>query len=252
MLSVTSMTTISLATQVPMKDTFGKNGCHFYWTSSKAYDWGMATSGSGMAMYRLICFQCLFKRDLNNKAMLRYILISQWVLSFFSISCNAACFSIFGWEKAIFYQFCMNFGAEKVDVIHQYESDYFDVSLYWILRFGPNIIAQIMIIAELGIYVWIIWNLKKHDEVNFKNKIITEDMRRERHQKNVITLKGQAAGFAVEMAYITYVAIHSSNFSLVDPSVMPISQIIGATMISVVNLLASHEMKRFLKNKFNL
>ena len=93
--------------------------------------------------------------------------------------------------------------------------------------------------------------MKRHDDNNFKMKIITEQIRRERHQKNVITLKGQVAGFVVEMAYVTYVAIHSSNFSLVDPSIMPISQIIGATAISVAQLLASHEMKRFLKNKLN-
>ena len=252
MLSVTSLTTMSLGTQTPIRDTFGQYGCHFYWTSSKAYDWGMGTSGSGMAIYRLICFHYLFKRNLNQKAMTKYILIAECTLSFLSISCNAACFNMFGWEKAIFYQFCMNYGAEKVDVIHQYESKDFDVSLYWILRFGPNIVAQVMIIVELGIYVWIIWHLKRHDDDNVKMKIITEHMRQERHQKNVITLKGQAAGFIVEMAYVTYVAIHSTNFSLVDPSIMPISQIIAATTISVAQLLASHEMKRFLKNKFNL
>ena len=252
MLSVTSMTTMSLATQTPIKETFGQNGCHFYWTACKIYDWGMVSSGNGMAIYRLICFHYLFKKDLNHKVMSKYILISEWILSIISISCNATCFNMFGWEKAIFYQFCMDYGTEKVDVLHQYESKDFDVFLYWILRFGPNIVAQIMIILELSIYLWIIWHLKKHDDVNCKNKIITEQMKRERHQKNVITLKGQAAGFVVEMAYVTYVAVHSSNFSLVDSSIMPISQIIGATTISVAQLLASHEMKRFLRNKFNL
>ena len=251
MLSITSMTTMSLATQKPIKEMFGQNGCHFYWTASKVYDWGMVASGNGMAVYRLICFQYLFKKELNNKAISKYILIAEWAISFLSISCNAVCFHMFGWEKVIFYQFCMDFGPEKIDVFHQYERKDFDLSLYRTLRFGPNCVGQMMVLLELGIYIWIIWNLKIHDDINCKNKIITEHMKRERHQKNVVTLKGQAAGFIVEMAYVTYVAVHSSNFSLVDPSIMPISQIIGGTTISVAQLLALHEMKRLLRNKFN-
>ena len=59
-------------------------------------------------------------------------------------------FPHFGWEKAIFHQFCMDFGAEKIDILHQYERKEFDLSLYRTLRFGPNCIGQTMVLSELA------------------------------------------------------------------------------------------------------
>ena len=77
-------------------------------------------------------------------------------------------------------------------------------------------------------------------------------MKKERNQKNVITLYGQVLSFLVETAFNIYMLIHFSNLSMFEASFMPISQVVASTIISVIQLVTSHEMRRFLKNQFNL
>ena len=252
MMAASSMTIISIALQSSMKDHFGRNGCYFFWTASMIYTWGMVTSGFGMAVYRLICFQNLFKKELDTKAIIKKFIVTEWVFGVCMIFTYILGYNLFGWEKAVYYQFCMDLGPKHVKTLHEYHKSDFNLLLYMILRIVPNIIALVMFIMELVIYLWIIYNLWKHDKRSYEDKIITEHMKNERHQKNVITLYGQVATFAVKMFYCIYLTILGSNFFPKDPSLSSISLIICATIISVVQFCASHEMKRFLRNKFNL
>ena len=85
-------------------------------------------------------------------------------------------------------------------------------------------------------------------------KLVTvwEDVRRERNTKNIITLKGQMISFAIEFAYGIFVVLLSNNVSFSDPSLMILIKIVGSTVISVVQLMSSHEMKRFIRQRFNM
>ena len=87
---------------------------------------------------------------------------------------------------------------------------------------------------------------------NYQAKIITETMKRERQQKNVITLKGQVLSYVIETSFGIYISVHMANFAFADASVMPIYLIIMSTAVSVVELTTSNEMRRFLRNHFNL
>ena len=212
----------------------------------------MVTSSIGMAIYRLLCFHFLFKRNLNTVKMFRIILLIQVIVSVSMISTIAVGYNTFGWEKAIHYQHCSDMGSDQVQTVHNYNNKDFDDKLYKTLRLVSPMTAQTLVFAELCIYFWIIYHLWKHDKKNFEDKIITNHMRKERNQKNVITLRGQILTFLIELAYSIYIAIHASDFSLIDPSVMVISLIIASSTISVVQLLSSHEMMRFIRNSFNL
>ena len=99
------------------------------------------------------------------------------------------------------------------------------------------------------IYVWLIYQLWKHDEISQKENIITEKTQRERNKKNVITLNGQVSSFFVEFVTTIYTIVHITNNSALDPSVMPISLIVVFTLIALSQFLTSHEMKRFVKNE---
>ena len=105
---------------------------------------------------------------------------------------------------------------------------------------------------DFTVYLWIISQLWKHNRENFKEKVITEDMRIERNQKNIITLKGQIVTFMIEFAYGIFSFFLANNLSFADPSVIVITKIVGSTTISVVQLFASHEMKRFIRSHFNM
>ena len=74
-------------------------------------------------------------------------------------------------------------------------------------------------------------------------------MRKERNHKNVLTLKGQVCTFFIGMSHSFYILLHVSSFSF-DPSTMAISLIVNSTLISVTQLVSSHELQRFLQRCF--
>ena len=250
------MTSVSIATQTPMKDmtTFGRGqrACHFFWLTNLTYTWKLVTSGVGMAVYRLLCFHYLFKRELNTKSMAKNILIIEWTLIGIMILANVACFNMFGWEKAVYYQFCMDIGDEQVEALHNHNINEFDNFTYKILRQGPGSIVYALILTELLIYLWLLYHLWKHDNEKLREKIITKDMKNERQQKNVVTLKGQVISFAIEIGTAIYISVHTANFGIADASVMSMIFISSSTVLSVVQLVTSHEMVRFVRSHFNL
>ena len=205
-----------------------------------------------MAVYRLICFQNLFKKELDTKAIIKKFIVTEWVFGLCMIFTYILGYNMFGWEKAAYYQFCMDLGPTQVIILHKYHKNHFNYPLYMALRIVPNIIALVMFVMELVIYLWIIFKLWKHDKHSYEDKIITEDMKKERYQKNVVTLYGQFATFLVKMLYCLYLTIQASKVFPKYPSLLSISLIICATIVSVVQICTSHEMKRFLRNRCNL
>ena len=246
------MATIPIATQTSMANIFSQNACHVFWITNVIYSMKMVTSGTGMAAYRLVCINNMFKRHLDKKKMVKRILLAEWILIIGMISMKSYGYSTLGWEKAMLHQYCMNDGTEKVETLHNYKIDHPNDRLYKSLRFVPNVIIQVLMLVEIAIYVWMIFKLWKHDRDNFKLKIITEDVRKERNNRNIITLQGQILCFVIEFGYGICVALLAYNFSFSDPSVMIFIKMVASTAISVVQLMSSHEMKRFIRGQFNM
>ena len=250
------MAIIPIATQTSMTEIFGgQEACHIFWVGNLIYSFKMVTSGLGMAIYRLICFNNLFKKHFNNKQIAKKIMIAEWILIIGLTSMKVFYrIMIRGWEKAILHQFCMNNGQEFVETLYRYKNNnknYNTALLKIVGIFLPNGILQILMIVELFIYLKLIYQLWKQDIINRRDKVITEDIRKQRHKKNVVTLRGQVITFAIEFCYGINIMIYNSKKSYLDPSTVVINKIIGSTVISLIQLLTSHEMKRFLKDLFN-
>ena len=213
----------------------------------------MIISGVGMATYRLICFHYLFKRNLNTKKIAQKILLIQVAVTTAILTIYVLMYNYFGWEKVMFFQFCMNLGTTEVNTILEYTYQEFklDNSILKTFRFVCLMTGQALFIAELAIYAWILYNLWKHDKENHKSGVITEPMKRERNQKNVITLYGQVLTFGVETAANIYIMVNVAK-SKAEVSFYPITIIVTSTIISVIQLATSHEMRRFLRNRFDL
>ena len=244
---ISAMTTIPIATQTPMSAIFGQRACQYFWTTTQIYTWKMATSGMGMAVYRFLCYQYLFKRKLNTKSMARKILLVEWLLIAGMILSTVTCYNMFGWEKAVYYQFCMDIGHDQVETLHQHKiEDYNDLVWKFIFAF-LGFTGRFCMLLELVIYFWLIYRLWKQDEENYKDKVITDDTRKERKHKNVVTLRGQVLTFVIEMSCSIYIAIHNSDPAFVDASTKSISLVICSTIISVVQILTSNEMMRFVR-----
>ena len=232
-----------------MSDHFGTKGCYLFWAINILFQYEMIFSGFGMAVFRLICFHYLFKRNIQTKVIVRNILIAELALAFVLLFTTYMGVSMQGWEKAILFQFCMDF---KIDSGDTNSGDVVHDEFTKALRVGPLAACQILIVGELLIYLWILCHLFKHDKEQLKEGIITKYMKEERNQKNVVTLFGQASSFLIELIISIYTIVHVSNSKLADPSVMPISVICGFTIIAITQFLTSHEMKRFVRNEWNL
>ena len=209
---------------------------------------------SGMATYRLICFHDLFKRELlNTKIIAQMILLLELAVTVIILLLYGLMYSFIGWEKAMFFQFCMNLGTTEVNTILEYthQESQLDESVLKVWRIICHMSGQALFIAEFAIYAWILFNLWKHNKENHKSGIITETMKNDRNQKNVITLYGQIMSFLFETASNIYLLVHVTTFSTAEVSFLPITQIVGSTAISIIQLATSHEMCQFLKNLFN-
>ena len=248
---VSIMTAVPIAIQTPMAKVFGEKSCYLFWAANVIYQWKLITSGLGMAIYRLICFKFLFKRNLNTKSMARKTMTIEWIIVGGAMLTMATLFSMYGWEKAGNYQYCMDMGHEQVETLGNYKNDNYNIMAYSGMRIFLGFVARSFILLELLIYLWMIYQLWKHDEQNYKEKIITDQMRRERNHKNIITLRGQVISFLIEFIYGIYVFIHNSQLDFSDASVKSISLIICSTIISLVQILTSHEMMRFVKRHFD-
>ena len=249
---VSIMTTVPIAIQTPMAKVFGEQCCYIFWAANFIYTWKLVTSGLGMAIYRLICFKFLFKRNLNTKSMARKTMAIEWIVVVGAMMSLATLLSMYGWEKAPNYQYCMDMGHEQVETFNNYKVKDYNNMVYSGMRIIYQFVRHSFILLELLIYLWMIYNLWKHDELNLKEKIITDQMRRERNHKNLITLRGQVISFLMEFIYSIYLVSHNSQADFADASVKSISLIIGSTIISLVQILTSHEMMRFVKRQFNL
>ena len=255
-MSISSMMgIIPIATQTSMTEIFGgQEACHVFWFANMIYTLKMVTSGIGMAIYRLVCFNNLFKKHFNNKQIGKKIMTAEWMfivgMTLIKMFDHTM---IRGWEKALLHKYCMNIGQEYVHTLQEYKNITKNNTniFYKILRFAPNLVCQILIFVELFIYLKLIYQLWKQDIINRRDKVITEDARKQRHKKNVITLRGQVITFVIEFVYGINLIIYNSKKSFVDPSTVVINKIIGSTVISLIQLLTSHEMKRFLKDLFN-
>ena len=246
------MTTVPIAIQTPTAKVFGEKACYLFWFANITYIWKLITSGTGMALYRLFCLKYLFKRNLNTKSMARKIQAAETIVTLGAILTYATLFNMYGWENSVTYQECMDLGHEKVETLQQYKIKDFNELVYMGVRVFLGSVARCFIILEFIIYLWIIYHLWRHDERNYKEKVISDQMRKERNHKNIITLKGQMITFLIEITYSIYVAMHNSNPNFADASVLSISLIVGSTIVSVVQILTSHEMMRFVKRYFNM
>ena len=253
MIVIVTMTLSSVITQKPMYEYFGVEGCYFFWTVNNIYMVEATLGGFGMAIFRLVCFHFLFKKEINTKELMKNILLYGKVAIFVIMLTTASGVALSGMETAIFYQFCMNLGPTQAKVLHEYDNPIYNHMLVKFLRTGPAITCQMMIIGELMIYLWLLYQLRIHDKQIYQEGIITSTMVLERKRKNVITLYGQVTSFVVEIVMSIYVIIHALIYpSITDPSVMTINSIVTFTAIALTQFFTSHDMRRFVKEVWNV
>ena len=116
------------------------------------------------------------------------------------------------------------------------------------IRYLTVFIYQSIFICELVIYMKLCYSLWKHDQ-GMKDKISENDFRL-RKRKNIITLTGQVISFFTEFLTSLLLILVIHNDLMFNASLVPIVRILSSTVISISQLWTSHELKRYLKNKW--
>ena len=244
------MTLLPIATQTPMFEFFGVEGCYFYTVSQVTSGSVLVVGGFGMVVYRLLCLQKTMMTKEERKATMKRILIAEVLIVLVLVFSIILGVVHVGWERAIFYRYCRGIDSLQGEILAAYTGNISGkefTALDKILRSTPIILAQGLIIGEVLIYAKIIRDLWRKDQEFVKKKIISFDQKQERNQKNLITLKGQIYSFVMEMIMSTTMVVFLTIYPEMSPSLMPVLWTVGGSLISVPHLLSSHELKRFLK-----
>ena len=245
------MTTIPIAFQMPMKDVFGADSCQIFWTIQITYLYQITVAGSGMAAFRVICLRD-FLPNMEKKFIAKFIIAIEVTIGILLLGVYLEAVALDGWDKIIFYQYCMLENIKSIDVTSLESKVSNDEYLARRLRQGIIFVHQLFILAEFLMYIWLILALWNHDKEKFREGIITPKMREERNRKNVITIKGQIVAFVTELVGSALFMIDVSENTSKDPSSVPAIVILHFTIVSVSQLFSSHELKRFIKAEWNI
>ena len=172
MIIIVAMTLSSAITKTPMHKHFGVKGCYFFWAVSNIYLCDAIVGGFGIAVFRLVCFHFLFKKEINANQLMKNVLFYGKVTVFILFVVGTTEIILNGMETAILYQFCMDLGPVQAKVLHQYENHQKNHPIFSILRIGCVVIAQMMIIGELTIYLWLLYQLRLHDKERYQEGVI--------------------------------------------------------------------------------
>ena len=249
-----AMTILAIGTQTSLEEhLWGNTGCLVYTIIHFLLNAWTVVGGTGMALFRLICLKSITMSDLKKSNILKRILIGQFILLLVVVIPVLGQMSVNStWEGTGSYRFCKDMNKAQADVLMIHRQDFslasnaYDVLL---MKVTYIFIGQGLAIFEFAVYAKIIYDLWLHDREFLKGGIITQNMRQERNRKNVLTLKGQIACFVVETSRIS-VMIIGPIFNLADvTSLTVIVPIIGNSLVAFTQLWASHEVKRFVKEK---
>ena len=249
-----TLTILAIGTQMSLEEHLGGNtGCLVYTIIHLLLNGWTIVGGTGMALFRLICLKSITMSDKKKSYILQRILIGQFILLLIIVVPVPARLSTNNtWEGAVVYRFCKDMNKAHADILMIYRQNFSLTSTTYDVLFVKITCIFIGIglaVFEFVVYAKIIYDLWLHDKEFLRGGIITQNMRQERNRKNVITLKGQIACFIVEISRILIMII-GPIFNLADiTSLTVIVPIISNSLVAFTQLWASHEVKRFLKEK---
>ena len=230
--------------QTPLHEYIGMNGCQFYNAVVLAHGHWLLIGGFEMALFRLLCLIGKSTKYLYHLGIL--LEVGQVTLALIATS-------NIGWETSLSFQYCMNYGTELAQAIQLQNVDRLENDskiLFDVIRLSVVISAQLLVVIEFLIYLYIIYHLIKHDKIHYSEGIITITMKRTRYTKNMINLKGQMIVFLSKIAITICIFIYIASGTFSEPSfTSPILIFIPPTIISLSQLYTSHDIKLYLRMK---
>ena len=237
-----------------LRDYIGDLGCKIYTLSFMVLAGWFAFGGLGVAVFRLLCFRDQTMTANMGASIVQKILTME--VSFLVIIFLPLLFMMTfsdKWEVMAMYRVCIDENLVKADVRSLYQNNEPLIRMTKLERATfliPVLLGLSATIVEFGIYAKIIYMLWHHDKEYLLNGTITKNMAQNRKRKNIISLRGQIACFLIETCCIATYFI-GFVFKFEDSSSLnPIMTILSQSLVSIAQFFASHEMQRFVKEKF--
>ena len=240
--------------QITLKDYVGDIGCKVYTLSGMIIVGCFIFGGFGVAIFRMMCLRDQTMTDNMRTTIVRklillevFLLIISYLPLLFMMTSNDK------WEVMAMYRVCIDDNLVQADIRSLYQNKGLLIGMTKREKASyifPVLIGQSATLIEFGIYVKIIHDLWHHDKEYLLNGTITRNMAQNRNRKNIISLRGQIACFLIETCCIATYFI-GFVFKFEDSSSLnPIMTILSQSLVSIAQFFASHEMQRFVKEKF--
>ena len=245
---------MAIGGQIALKDYFGVVGCKIYALSFLAIAGWFVYEGLGVAIYRILCLRDQTMTEMMRKSIVKKIQILQvllLIIGFLPILHAMTTYDT--WEVLAMYRVCIDENLVLTDIRASYQNRESLINLPWLVRASflfAGALAQSGTIIEFGIFAKIIYDLWHHDKEYLLNGTITRNMAQNRRRKNMISLRGQVACFLFETCCLsTYLIGFVVNFED-SSSLNPVITILSQSLVSIAQFFASHELQRFVKEKF--
>ena len=232
------MTIGAIALRTAFQENFGEKACSAYSLMFPMSTlWG-TVCGFTMAVYRLTCIN-------GKRYNINYFIAVAFSLVIFLLL-NAP-FTIEP-ESSPGYQFCI---GKKVHV-STVTSNLNESMFQRLFRARVLLIIQGLVLSEFVIYLYMLNEQQKHNKKHLQEKIINKTTFNVRKKKNVITLNGQLCIFTTRMSLSILVVITKIlNIQVLEATDVPIILILFPFIITIAQVLSSHEMRRYVKSKFD-
>ena len=219
----------------------GTKGCQFWTTMWVTNFTLLITCGFTMALYRLLCLK-------GKRFEVKYFIAATLALESLSLITFYSVINETGWETSGAYRYCTDYQPTERKVPVQNLEKGLNMKM---LMNRSTMFALTM--TEFGMYAYMILYLWKWDERNHQKKIITSGMLKARKEKNTLTLKGQICSFItkVSMVIAAFIVLINGKSFVDEKSTTPFVFIIPNSVISLSQILSSHELRRYVKSKFD-
>ena len=233
-----TMTIGAIAIPTAFRENFGEKACSAYSLMFPTSTFWGTVCGFTMAVYRLTC--------VNGK---RYD-ITHFIAGAFSLMIFLLINAPFTIEPETSpgYQFYIGKKVHASTVTSNLNESMFQR----LFRARVLLIIQGLVLSEFVIYLYMLYEQQKHNMKHLHEKIINKTTFNVRKKKNIITLNGQLCIFTTRMSLSILVVITNIlKIQVLEETVLPIIVILFPFVIAMAQVLSSHEMRRYMKSKFD-
>ena len=222
-------------------ENIGTKGCQIWTTMWVVQITLLITCGFMMALYRLLCLK-------GKRFEVKYFIAATLALESLSLTTFYSAINEIGWETSPAYRYCIDYQPTERKIPVQNLEKGLNMKM---LMNRSTMLA--LTISEFGMYAYMILYLWKWDERNHQKKIITNGMLKARKEKNALTLKGQICTFITKVSLVmsALIVLISGKLFVDEKSATPFVVIIPYSIISFSQILSSHELRRYVKSKFD-